>query len=400
LIKNVEDLSNEISTKMIETSDINKDSHKDSKAITVLANGLWDEYVHKPWRILEFGNEKIADDYQDKVLQYSPDNELRADLVKKIEDRTELNTKRIAIKRLGFMFMYFIPMLVNLALMLALCIAIIGFQFLTVFIFLLGIFVFMVALHPAYGMTVVKKWGLKIFGVASMKIVFSFILMVMLVFNQAIFEYAKDEGWVMALFLQLIIYLIVYIKRVDIFSMFRQAKDVAISPNKYIQRLIRTGELNPYGAGTNKSVPNVVRNPGENVKRMIIEKREQMAAMDRNKKEIEKRHRQEFEEDRAKTHLNRKFNIINDREIKKAGKPSYKRKTENGFIKRAVEREKEGKERFSETDINSVMERYRKVEEYKKVRRDRSKPKWVQNFKPGFVKDRYKKEEKKEDDDE
>jgi cation transport ATPase len=252
LANGVEKASNELTNMIVKTStDAKTKSEKaqgkeknDKKtAITYIANDLWEQYVHKPWRILEFGDNKAADKWENDILKKSPDE--REGIIKDMEADTGVKTEAMVTKRLGFMIMYLIPVAINIILMGIFCVIIIGLQFVVMLVFILGIFVFMVALIPSFGIETLKKWGMSIAFLSGTKLIMAFMLMLILAFNSALYSYAQEEGWVYALMLQLAMYIALYLFRHKVFYIFAMAKEVAVNPKKAFDRLQKTWRTRP-----------------------------------------------------------------------------------------------------------------------------------------------------------
>lgn len=211
-------------------------------AATVKAsNEIWNVFVHKPWQYLEFGNKALAEQKTAEVLSKSPGKE-RTNIFKGLEKNDQFSSTNMGIKRLGFEIMYLIPMLVTFLILAALCLLVIGFQFLTIIIFLFGVIVFVLALIPSIGPKVLGNWALKVAAAAGTKIILVFFLSMLIAFNSALFTHAEEKGWLVTLLLQLIIYVIIYLKRNDIVEMFMVMKQTIQNPAAANRMIMRAGE--------------------------------------------------------------------------------------------------------------------------------------------------------------
>lgn len=384
----VETASNEI-TKMIVsssnkkipkyTNEVIEESRKRSKeklTITIIANNLWGEYVHKPWRIMEFGNNDVADDWELAILENKKSSEERKKAISNMEEQTGIETKSMVVDRLGFMLMYLIPLTINILLMAIFCIAIIGLQFFITLVFVLGVFVFIVALIPSFGIETVKRWGISIVFLSGMKIILAFILMVMLTFNEALYNTAGEEGWIYALILQLAIYVVMYVFREKIFNIFAVAKEVVANPSKAIERIKRHSELNPF---SNYGQKMAVRNPKSRrisassaysgMKRGMRNYVKDWKEAKKHRVEIVEQKRVEYDDvietDKAKTYLDKKYNLK---------KKKKKFKVEDmEFLSKVDNRVARGKERWTENEINEIKMRRKKAKEYVEYRKNREK---------------------------
>lgn len=215
---------------------------KTGTAATIKAsNEIWDVFVHKPWVYLEFGNKTLAEQQTAKVLSMSPGKE-RTSLFKDLEKRGLFSSTNMGVKRLGFEIMYLIPMLVSFLILAALCLLVLGFQFLTIIIFLFGVIVFVLALIPSIGPKVLGNWILKVAAAAGTKIILVFFLSMLIAFNSALFTHAEEKGWLVTLLLQLIIYVIIYLKRNDFIDMFMVMKQTIQNPAAANRIVARAGE--------------------------------------------------------------------------------------------------------------------------------------------------------------
>lgn len=204
-------------------------------AVTAAANEIWTMFVHRPWQILEFGNEKTALKYQDQILSLSPDSEKRKELVEKLSEERDIFTTSWGLKRLGFMVLYFIPLAVQFVGMILLCLLMLGYQALLIILAVIGVFVFLVSLIPFFGIRVVGNWGAKILSCSATKIAITFMLALLIAFNSAIFKLADKYGWLLVLIIQLIIILIAIYKRqmlLDIFSIIRLTPQGSLQKNR------------------------------------------------------------------------------------------------------------------------------------------------------------------------
>jgi len=394
LARNVETASNELTNIVVTAAskakaDSNTSKGKEKKeTITNIANDLWEEYVHKPWRILEFGNNEAADKWENKILKTTEDSDERKDTVEKMEKDKEVKTKAMVTKRLGFMFMYLIPLSINVILMAIFCIVIIGLQFLVTLVFVLGIFVFMVALIPSFGVETLKKWGMSIATLSGTKIVMAFMLMLILAFNNALFDTAKEEGWLYALMLQLAMYIVIYIYRERVLGIFSIAREVAVNPKRAFDRMKKHGELSPMSNyGQRMPIRNLkngkIKSNSGNGKKSVIQKVKAGTARSidtltlKNSRNVSKdliaANKREYndgiEKQKSKDYLDKKYNF-KKRKVDKMSPTKYHK--DMGYVDRIDKRKKNGEDPFTQDEINKVRDRRKKAKDYIEIRKNRN----------------------------
>jgi len=392
----VETASNEITKMVISSSnkkipkyteeviEESRRKDKEKQTITIIANDLWSEYVHKPWRIMEFGNNEAANrvdentglKWEESVLQNPEGSDERESTIERMEDNTGVKTESMVTKRLGFMLMYLIPLTINILLMAIFCIAIIGLQFFVTLIFVLGVFVFIVALIPSFGIETVKRWGISIVFLSGMKIVLAFVLMVMLTFNRALYETASEEnwGWIYALILQLAIYVVIYVFRDKIFNIFAVAKEIVVNPSKAIERIKRHGELSPLSNYGQKMAMRNPKNPRisagstyQGIKKGMRSYYKDWKTAKNQRVEIVEQKKKEYDDivetEKSKKYLDKKYNLKKKKKKFKVEDMEFLSKVDNRVAK--------GKERWTDNEINEVKVRRKKAKEYVEYRKNR-----------------------------
>lgn len=219
-----------------------------TSATVKASNEIWVVFVHKPWQYLEFGNKTLADHKTDQVLKMQPGKD-RTQIFKDLEKSNQFSSTNMGIKRIGFEIMYLIPMFVTFIILSALCLLVLGFQVLTIMIFLFGVIVFVLALIPSFGPKVLGNWALQVAAAAGTKIILVFFLSMMVAFNSALFTHAEEKGWIITLILQLIIFIIIYLKRDSFVEMFMVMKKTIQNPAAANKMLMRAGDPNYAFAG-------------------------------------------------------------------------------------------------------------------------------------------------------
>ncbi|MEN8906295.1 MAG: hypothetical protein ABF289_10100 [Clostridiales bacterium] len=209
---------------------------------TYMANLIWEQYVVKPWKFLEFGDIDVADKYAEEILRMAPNEDKRIERLKEIFKEESIETQNMATDRLAFVCMYFIPLMANLVMICLLCILILGYQFLAIFIFILGVFVMILALLPN-GTNIIKIWASKVIGFSAMKVLLTFVFTILFAINEILFEYVAKEGWIAATSIQLIFYLIIFIKKDSIISIFLSMQSDLTNPYMALNKVRRIKEF-------------------------------------------------------------------------------------------------------------------------------------------------------------
>ncbi|MFV0518353.1 MAG: CD3337/EF1877 family mobilome membrane protein [Aminipila sp.] len=167
----------------------------------------WNLFVHKPWQILEFGSVETAKKYEADILKLKPDSEQRGEYVKKLAESEGIFSKFSAYQgeRLGMSLLFFLFTLVLMVVILVFTALIIGFQFLLIVYFMMGIFVFIAALLPAFGLNLIKRWGMRIISVSFTRVMVVFFLSVTLVMMDVIYGFADTYGLFVTVWILIII---------------------------------------------------------------------------------------------------------------------------------------------------------------------------------------------------
>lgn len=244
----------------------NKDAKAEASAL------CWQLFVHQPWQVLEFGSVKMANRYQDDILKASPDSDQRKDKVNELAESEKLFSKSMSYQ-IGRLTTAIILLLFNVLLMAVLivfAVLILGYQFLVLVYLMLGIFVFLIALIPAFGLPLIKRWGSRIICIAFTRILIVFFLSVTLVFMSVMYQFTDEYGLLATMFLILVIVAAIWFERyrlLDLFSGIRITESVpnvhrmldqdfnAIDGSRRVLRKVSTQEMSEGTAG-NMSVKN------------------------------------------------------------------------------------------------------------------------------------------------
>ncbi len=214
LLQGVDDISKDLSQKVLAgTYRATNQGDDPETAVIAASNDVWMMFVHQPWQLLEFGDLEVAEEKEDEILSLSPDSAARKDIIEDLSKDGDLFGSKWGVIRVGFMLLYLVPMAIMFVIMIALCLLILGYQFLTMLYALFGVFIFIIALIPFFGPKVVGNWGSKILGSGLIKVIISFVMAILFAFNRALFKLSGTYGWIVVLFIQLVVAVMIVIKR-------------------------------------------------------------------------------------------------------------------------------------------------------------------------------------------
>ena len=344
---------------------------------------VWNLMVHKPWQVVEFGSVAKAKTYEADILKYEPESDGRKEVVKELADKQKLFSKSGAfqLQRIVILIVLGIFNLLIFAFLTAFCLLIVGFQFLTLFYMLLGIFVFLLALIPYYGMELVQRWCFRILSACGTKILLAFVLSITLVFMDAMYKFVDTMGLLNTLFMITVIIFMIYIKRneiIGLFVNFRSSevtlagapqrmnhhlyKDLNIIPNFSSMTKISTNEAegnspstlrSPSESGTpNNMNKDTQHSPGESAAVM----KQAAGSITRSTQDMS-RYYHKAEELLQKQYENSKSES-DDAAEKKGTNPEY-----GAFVRRTDAVRKLGAGQFDQRDVSSAARILKRVEE-------------------------------------
>lgn len=193
----------------------------DASGVVSACDNLWEIYVHRPWLFMEFPNQASASKNGETVLNLEPGSPERKSLIKNLKNSNEF--KNQAGNQIGFMFFSALPSLICQWTVIILSGIMIGFQFMVLFFFLLGIVAFPLALWPGKGPKILASWMEKVLWAAGMKIILSFILTLIISFTKVLASNYWNN-WLGMIFLQTIMYLVFLFNYKAIMKMFRSLR--------------------------------------------------------------------------------------------------------------------------------------------------------------------------------
>lgn len=358
----------------------------DPESATIAAtNTIWQVFVHNPWQILEFGDNSFSKKHEDEILRLSPESEKRKSLVKDLSS-DKYFTVTSGMKRVGFMILYSIPLMVKAFLVMALCLIKIGYDFFTIFFIMGGPFVFILALVPFFGIRVVQNWFMKILSFQGVNIVVTFILAVISVLDTVLFSLTKDYGWLIVLTFQLVIALIIFLKPdvfIDLFTGIKTAASNPASVNRQmrkdvnIEKNLKKGYLKNAAKASSEAYNNTLKgasNVKNKVKAGVVKTKEgaknikdkvgpKASNMTKNY-EAKNKEKQNFRKSMVEAEgiLDQQYEDQKQTAEDKAEKLD-KDVEYPDFVRKVQTREKLGVSRFEERDVISVANQLNKIKE-------------------------------------
>jgi len=205
------------------------------------ATGLcWNLFVHKPWQVLEFGSVKTAKKYEGSLLKLKPESEARMEMVKKLAESQGCFSKNASYQgeRLATAMVFLLFNLMLMGVMIIFAVLIMGFQFLTLLYLMLGIFVLLVSLLPAFGIFLIRKWGMRIVGISFIRVLVVFFLSVTMVLMDVIYGFTDEYGLFVTMDFILIIIGAIWFERyrlLELFAGFQSNGNLKQSMNKSLE---------------------------------------------------------------------------------------------------------------------------------------------------------------------
>ncbi|MGV8149588.1 MAG: CD3337/EF1877 family mobilome membrane protein [Alkaliphilus sp.] len=243
LLQGVDNVSNEISKSVLAGTyrATNPGAHPDT-VVDAIKSDIWMMFVHRPWQILNFGDISLAEQHQETLLKLEAGSEERQDKANELAEDYDLFKPNIVFFRVVFLLVYILPMLITFVVIAALALLILGYQFLTMFFFLMGIFVFIIALVPFFGTKVIEVWASKVLAYGFIKVIVSFVLALIFAFNSTLFKLIPSHGWIFVLILQTLIIAIIVWKKDTMIGLLGNIRSSVQHRNP--NRLVGSGDVN------------------------------------------------------------------------------------------------------------------------------------------------------------
>ncbi len=217
-------------------------SNPDS-AVMIVCNDIWMMFVHRPWQLLEFGNVALAEREEAKVLSLPVGSELRKKYVNDFAKDEVHFTSDWGVKRVGFMLLYLLPMLLMFIGIALMSLLILAYQALAIIVAMFGVFIFLLAMIPWFGWRTVQAWATKVIGYGCIKIFISFMLAIIFAFNTAIFKLSDTYGWFVVMILQLVIAAVILWKREEFFGLMTLLRTVPKGANAVNKQMSKDARI-------------------------------------------------------------------------------------------------------------------------------------------------------------
>ncbi len=338
--------------------DINGSDAENVSSAKKTSDLLWNIIVHKPWQILEFGSESVADKHEEKILALEEGSDEREEYVKEANVKTFKATVSQQVERFSTVIIYLIFSVIVFVAVLAFLVLIIGYQLWVWVLAIFSIFVFLMALVPNFGLGLLKRWAVQILSAMAIKVVLSFMLIILFVVMSFFYGLTGKFTMFEVMFMFISMFFIAYKKRGDLVKLF--AVSVHVPGSEFINRnnaeRLREGAQDVNRRLDNRITGWIVRRrygtPNEE------ESYEQGGSVSKNQKDQE---------------VNRS-SYINKTNYEKNPTGEYKtRKVYEGRYRENAnaERDKRAYEEEQNADYTSKDEAYRSVEFYDRTEKQR-----------------------------
>ena len=205
-----------------QTDNFGKGDRSDA-AVRASADRLWNTYVYIPWELAEFGTTK--GDLANKELlvhagKLNPDK-FNADV--KAAGATDWYNGKSAPARIVITFFAVVAIVLIAAMVIGLAVLklVAGFRFLLWMAF--SPFVLLIAIAPGRGREVFQRWIERVIAALLEVIIYSAVLAVVLLFGGVIADAAKDQSWVLATFLEIVVVAAAFVWRDELREVFTGA---------------------------------------------------------------------------------------------------------------------------------------------------------------------------------
>ena len=218
-LSNVIGLTKNIAVSALKNINDAKSTDFNPKSFAAESAGLiWKSLVHNVWLSLEFGKTDIDEGTVKEFLTVT-DPVKREKLVEDYraglgEDDKNIMAKSTGIGRIGFLIVYLIPLFVNSAVYLIISVIQLAFQIMAIFFVLLAPVILLLSLVPAFGgFDLLSNWTTKIIETQLSILVITFLLGLLLKFNQLLYDRTAEYGWFGVIVIQTLIMVIVVLNR-------------------------------------------------------------------------------------------------------------------------------------------------------------------------------------------
>ncbi|WP_026895927.1 CD3337/EF1877 family mobilome membrane protein [Clostridiisalibacter paucivorans] len=331
---------------------------KSNDALVSAGGMIWDVMVHKPWQALVLGgtsNEKLTRN----ILQNNPYDDDRVDEINDLSEDNSLLRLEGIFTRFGTLILFLIfSMVLSIIIIILSALSIVAQVMVTIFS-LLAPFIFTIALIPRFS-NVLGGWAIKMAGYSFIKIFVSLFLSLLLVINAVIFTNIDSNGLIVTLILMAVVTFSVYHSREKIAAIIkavpkgeRNIRREIKSPSKAKERI---KDYQSIVSGYTKDKAKKVSKGVNTTARKTLVKTKGAAG------DFYSRKKQQRYKEMANEYLNRKYNEQKRKSEFKAHRLGRDKVNYTDFVKEADTREKLGKKKFTESQINQATKIIRKLE--------------------------------------
>lgn len=215
----------------------------------VAAGALWSDMIHEPWLTLEFGSLDPDSEVVDEILSLQKGSKDRKEIVKDLNKETGCFDKSRGVDRLSMLLCYSIPFLMKMVVFIAISLLQVVGQVLAVFIMLLAFIVLLLAIIPRYGPGIISTWLEKFLDVHLSMLILSFLMALLIWINKLAYSLAGTIGWFIALVLQAVICVVLFMNYKTILFMLMHPRDGMSDINRMMRRMNGPGGGRRHSGG-------------------------------------------------------------------------------------------------------------------------------------------------------
>lgn len=331
----------------------------DSDQALVSAGGMiWDIMVHKPWQALVLGK-TTDEELTGEILKYDPYDDERIDKISDLSEDNSLLRLSGIFPRFGALLLFMIFNMV-LAVIISMVSGLsVMAQALVIILSFAAPFILLLSLIPRFT-NILGTWGLRVCGYGCIKIAISFFLSILLVVCGAIYASVDENGLIVTLILMAVIAFAIYHSRkkfVDIIkSMPRGERAVRREIKNPSQAMEKVKDYKSIVTGYSK----------EKMTGAAVVAAGEISRKTKDLKEVpksiyDKKQHQRYR-NMAYEYLERNYEKDREKAELKADRLGRDDAAYSSFVKDVDMREKLGQNKFTESQINSVIKVIRKIE--------------------------------------
>lgn len=239
LVRNLNDFSSEVSAGVLEIGTelvIPGAETGEGDSVDKIRDQLFNVQIYQPWLILQFGTTDISTIGAERVnnlLSVSPDTDYgqAREAVAKTEIETYGNM-RLSITKVGarfgeVLFIFFINLLISIFVILLCGMMIITQLLFIVYVMFLAI-AFVLAMFPTFG-GMLKKALLKVFNIIMLRAGYVLLITITFMISSMIYSIADNHSFVTIGFLQIIVYVAVFLNKNEILEFMSLKSDRGVT---------------------------------------------------------------------------------------------------------------------------------------------------------------------------